>query len=493
MFYFFLFSDTPISEEAAAITDTSKRDDAQKPNAYKKESSNKDEIETRKDSESSNKNDKCNSNVIDLSTDPGKKKTEKCNLKSESINDICNRLSENKKCVKPKNDSKNLTINCKQSNHESSKPSPTRTLSLPHQNGGCSRTTPITFRHVPLHESEVKTHHPMSVEVPQLFIKKEPADFHKYPSVIPYPSPSSLDSYYSPTMEGQLLSPGRYPDSYHFPSGRKESYLSPTLDPNYLSPRIGQNYLSPRTPSDNYLSPGIDIENYDSYKNYRPKETDGYLLSGDVQKISENIFLPQNCLPREEERRIQENTAFLSPTSSTNVEGDNEDKINKSSSNVATVTPCQVAEVTSATSLLSPKIGSLNPMVVKQETTVITSVSTTSTVSTVAEEKKEMTFLPNVQSTVTSTGKFFFFGGYYAITIRNLFIASFKCMLGSRCRSFVTCQGSQAKSVTATYILYLMGEFSLCGLTLRRNIFCRGIFFWSSKNQSDAFLQIGFL
>lgn len=250
----------------------------------------------------------------------------------------------------------------------------------------------------------------MSVEVPQLFIKKEPSDFHKYPSGLPYPSPSSLDSYYSPTMEGQLLSPGRFPDSYHYPSGRKENYLSPTLDPNYLSPRIGQNYLSPRTPSDNpFLSPNIDIESYDSYKNYRPKEADGYLLNKDVPKIPENIFLPQNCLPREEERRIQENSPFLSPTSSTNVEGDNDDKIKKSTSNVATVTPCQVAEVTSATSLLSPKIGSLNPMVVKQETTVFTSVSTTSTVSTVAEEKKEMTFSPNVQSTVTSTGKKFFF------------------------------------------------------------------------------------
>lgn len=276
--------------------------------------------------ETKTKEEKCN--AIDLSVDV--KKLDKVPTKSESINDICSRLE--KKCGK-------LKEKCPK---QSEKSSPTRTLTLPPQNGGCSRTTPITFKHEP------KT----NMEVPPLLIKKEPSDFQKY-SFANYLSPRGYD--------GQLLSPGRYPDSY--PSPR----LSATSD-----------FLSPRIRDGPFLSPNIDVETHDASKRKTSEEP---------SKAS--IFLGEDT------GKNQDGGSFLSPTSTTNIDEDEAMRNKSGRAQVAAVTPCQVAEVTSASSLLSPKIGS----VVKQETAVSVSAASVST-------PKDVAFTPPVQAAVVNGGTF---------------------------------------------------------------------------------------
>lgn len=347
--------------------------------------------------------EKCNIKVIDLSVDCGGK-MEGRKKPDSMMNDVCSRTSDKKyvKTKTPDSSCKNLTTNYRQYNNETSKPSPTRTLALPSNNGGCSRTTPVTFKHLSQQDPEVKCQNGNVDNISSLAIKKEPMDFQKYSSNSPFFSFTPLDGLFNSSSvrvpDGQLLSAVPYSDSYESSSRVKETFLSPRGENTYLS--SSQSYSSPiPVPNQVFLSRNLEHGEFSSYDKCGnlSKMNEEYLMNSDVGKILQGS---QSCLPVEEDRIALEGGSLVNSTTSEREPKNVSSKTTSCSS--VNVTPCQVAEVTSASSLLSPKMPSVNPVVIKQEAVSIASGSGMLS----ADQKQEVTFTASGQSTaVSSTGK----------------------------------------------------------------------------------------
>ena len=375
---------------------------------------------------------KCNNvNVIDLSMDDhSRKRGDKIESKKMENFQI-SRVSDNNKYFKgkiPDSSCKNLTVNCSNMGQhnsigETAKISPTRTLSLRSNNGGCSRTTPVTFKHFGLQESDLQKSHNGSVVDPSpLMIKREPGDFQKYTRNSPLLSFSSLDTIFNPNalrvLDGQILNTVPYTESSFELSEKKKNYSSsPNLEDGFFS-NSNQNFLSPRPPaSDNpFLNSKFDYEKFNDYKNYTgtnySKTTDNYKNVEKTKTSWDYFSKSHNCGRNEEddERSISQdnnNSLVNSTTSEIETKTSTTTTTTTTKSNSINVTPCQVAEVTSASSLLSPKIPSVNPVVIKQEEVV--SVPLGSGTTGVNDQKKDGAFMPSGQFTgVSSTGKNYF-------------------------------------------------------------------------------------
>lgn len=333
-------------------------------------------------------NEKCNIKVIDLSMENSgksqdRKKSDKNQIKVESLQETY--CPENdKKFVKTSKVPDSSYKNAVNQKHQSS-----RTLTMPPSSGGCSRTTPVTFKHLTLkQEPEVKA---QNGNVSPPIIKKEPMDFHKYPNN--FLSLASLENLYNPNslriIDGQLLSPMTYSDESS--SKRKENFLSPNTDTNLLSPRS--------VSETSYLSPKSDIGR--DFKTYptQPKIGEDIVTSAETGTMFSRSL---KFLGKEENSMSQDRNTVVNSTT----ENETKKPSSGNSGISVNVTPCQVAEVTSASSLLSPKIQPVNPLVIKQESV---SLASGSSLPSAAEPIRDGIYMPSGQSTaVSSTGKYTF-------------------------------------------------------------------------------------
>lgn len=300
--------------------------------------------------------------------------------------------SNERKCPKPKVPDSSCTgqmLNCRQFNRETSKSSPNRTLPVSPNNGGCSRTTPVTLRH----PSKGQTGNG-NTDVSSVSIKREPVEFSKYPSGSPFLGFTPLDNLFNPALrvlDSQILNAAPYPDSYESYNRTKDAFLSPGLGrTEYLS--SGFPSTRPLLAETPFLSPKLDLGEFNNYKNCRTMM--GSHLTN-MESSSETCLGPRVCTPKEDNRNGPEVTSQVNSTSES-------EKNSHNTNGSANVTPCQVAEVTSASALLSPKIPVVSPVAVKQET----ASGTSGTSSSVGDQKKDVSFTPSGQSTaVSSTGK----------------------------------------------------------------------------------------